>query len=429
MRKLAIAVVALSAALLGAPAGAQQDARLVELSLPSAAIGREVGVRVLLPAGWSPDRTWPLLLLLHGAGDDHTTWTNNTDVEGLTADLPFVVVMPEGGKNAEAGWYSDWTGDGPPDWETFHLRELLPAVEERFSAGGARERRVVAGLSMGGFGAMSYAARHPDLFVGAASFSGAVDTTAAGPGGALAFEQLHPFVGTPDDRVWGPYETSEIVWRGHNPTDLATNLRPLALWVRTGNGVPAPGDQPQSAPVEAGVYTMNLTFHDRLTANGIAHEWFDRGHGVHDWPYWEADLAAVLPGLAALVAAPPPPPDVFDYRFVEDEAAVFGWRFVLSGRTAPAFTELTEIGGEGLTAAGVGTLTATAPDGRSVTSQLSSTPTRLTLPRPAAAPPAPPEPTSDSEALPRTGGWSAWIAAALLALSVGRRALRAPGAS
>src|SRR3712207_6871721 len=95
---------------------------------------------------------------------------------------------------------------------------------------------------------------------------------------------------------------------------------------------------------------MNLSFHDRLTSNGIAHEWFDRGHGVHDWPYWEADLAAVLPGFAALAAAPPPPPDVFDYRFVEETASVFGWTFSLSGRSGPAFTELTEIGGEGLTA-------------------------------------------------------------------------------
>jgi S-formylglutathione hydrolase FrmB len=441
VRKLGIAVLALAALGVTAPADAQEDPRLVELSLPSAAVGRDIGVRVLLPAGWTADRTWPLLLLLHGAGDDHRTWTNNTDVEGLTAAHPFVVVMPEGGRNAEAGWYSDWAGDGPPDWETFHLRELLPEMERRFSAGGARERRVVAGLSMGGFGAMSYAARHPDLFVGAASFSGAVDTTAAGPGGALVFEQLSPTVGTPSDRVWGPYETSEIVWRGHNPTDLATNLRPLTLWARTGNGVPLPGDQPQSAPVEAGVYTMNLSFHDRLTRAGIAHDFFDRGHGVHDWPYWEADLAAVLPGLAALVVAPPPPPATFDYRFVEDAAEVFGWRFTLAGRSGPAFSELTSIGGDGLTAAGIGTLTATAPDGRSVTAALTSTPTRLLLPvaqpattttaaAPAAAAPAP---ATGTRALARTGGTGAWAGAALLgvalALSAGRRAPRAPAVS
>lgn len=421
LRELGIlATLVLTGVVATPPARAQE--RLVELRLSSPAVGRDVGVRVLLPEGWTPERTWPLLLLLHGAGDDHTTWTENTDVEGLTAGLPFVVVMPEGGRNAQAGWYSDWAGDGPPDWETFHLRELLPAMEERFSAGGARERRVVAGLSMGGFGAMSYAARHPDLFVGAASFSGAVDTTLLGLPGALAFELAQPRFGTPGDAVWGPYETSEVVWRGHNPTDLATNLRPVALWARTGNGVPAPGDRLEGAPVEAGVYAMNRSFDDRLTQAGIAHEFYDRGHGTHEWHYWEDDLAAVLAPLAALVADPPPPPDTFDYRFVEDDASVFGWRFALAGRAGPAFTELTAIGGDGLTAAGVGTLTATAPDGRSVSAVLSSTPQRLTLPAPAAAPlPAavPDDGTVTApEPLARSGGTSLLAPAALL-LAVG----------
>jgi S-formylglutathione hydrolase FrmB len=438
VRKLGIVGLVVLAAL-PSPARAATGGRLVELTLPSAALGRDAGVRVLLPEGWSDDRTWPLLLLLHGVGDDHRSTTDHIDVEGLTAGLPFVVVMPEGGQNPDAGWYSDWAGDGPPDWETFHLRELLPAMEERFSAGGARERRVVAGYSMGGFGAMSYAARHPDLFVGAASISGAVDTTLAGPGGALAFEQLGPTFGTPDDRVWGPYETSEVVWRGHNPTDLATNLRPVRLWLRTGNGVPLPGDRPEAGPVEAGIYAMNVSFHDRLTRVGVEHHWFDRGHGTHDWPYREQDLAALLPELLALVEAPPPPPTSFDYRFVEDEAVVFGWRFSVAGRDAPAFTELTAIDGTGLTVAGVGTLTATAPDGRKVTAALTSTPTRIDMgtspSEPAAMPGAmAPGTIPHSERLPASGGSGpAALAAVLLAVALatraGRAVPRAPGGS
>ena len=59
---------------------------------------------------------------------------------------------------------------------------------------------------------------------------------------------------------------------------------------------------------------------------------------------------------------------------------MFGWTFSLSGRSGPAFTELTAIGGDGLTAAGVGTLTATAPDGRAVTVTLSPAPSRTALP-------------------------------------------------
>jgi S-formylglutathione hydrolase FrmB len=443
---------------------AGSNGRLREVTVHSPALGRDAGVRVLVPAGFddptNADRVWPILWLLHGAGDDHRTWTERTDVEGLTATVPVVVAMPEGGRNANAGWYSDWV-DGPA-WETFHLRELLPLVESRFRAGGARERRAVAGLSMGGFGAMSYAARHPDLFVAAASFSGAVDTTIGGVATATVFELLQPSYGTPGDGVWGPYESSETTWHGHNPTDLATNLDPVALWLRTGNGVPAPGDDVSSAPIEVGVYPMNLSFHDALGRAGVTHRWFDRGHGTHAWQYWEADLAAVLPELAAVLAAPPAPPSTFRYRFVENAASVFGWTFTLAGRAGPAFTELTGVSASGLTAAGAGTLEVTTPpgyagrwrvgdvevdastDGRlSFTVALSSMPTTVRFGPVEPAEPAVPAPRSEpavgsgadtpvspahsGRGLPATGGaadGALLAAAALVALSLAGRAAR-----
>jgi S-formylglutathione hydrolase FrmB len=340
------------------------DGRLRQLTVRSPALGRDAGVRVLLPTGFddpgNAGRRWPILWLLHGVGDDHRTWTTNADVVRLTAGLPLVVAMPEGGRNVDAGWYSDWVAG--PRWETFHLTELLPLVEQRFGVGGARERRVIAGLSMGGFGAMSYAARHPDLWVAAASFSGAVHPTMLGPVGALAFELLAPYVGTPGDPIWGPYETSEVVWQGHDPVELAPNLRTLGgLHLRSGNGVPCAGDNVQSAPLEVGVYPMNLVLHERLGGLGIGHDWFDRGCGTHEWHHWEADLAAVLPPFLGVLASPPAAPERFDHRFVDDRLDLFGWRFEVSARAAPAFTSLAGASATGLTATGSGTLTVTTP--------------------------------------------------------------------
>ncbi|MFD0541098.1 alpha/beta hydrolase-fold protein [Actinomadura luteofluorescens] len=120
-------------------------------------------VRLLLPPGWSrhAERTWPALWLLHGGVDDYTAWTRDTDVAELTAGTGVIVVMPDGGR---CGNYSDWWNygnGGPPRWETFHMTELRRILERDYRAG---TRRVIAGNSMGGLGAMLYAARFPGAF-------------------------------------------------------------------------------------------------------------------------------------------------------------------------------------------------------------------------------------------------------------------------
>ena len=146
------------------------SARVRDLTVASPALGETVKVRPLLPVRYQarPGGRWPVLYLLHGCCDTYQSWTRFTDVEALTAHSDVLVVMPDGGK---AGFYSDWlTG---PRWETFHLAELRRILERDYRAGPVM---AVAGASMGGLGALAYAARHPGLFRAAASFSGIVDT-------------------------------------------------------------------------------------------------------------------------------------------------------------------------------------------------------------------------------------------------------------
>src|SRR5207302_11234669 len=152
--------------------------RVTDLTFTSTALGGPVHVDVLLPPGYCPASTarYPVLYLLHGHGGHYSDWVNH-GVDGVVGDLPAIVVMPDGGYD---GFYSDWYGsdlDGhspepPPAWETFHLRELLPWVDATYRTIPDRAHRAVAGLSMGGLGAMTYAAHRPDLFVAAGSFSG-----------------------------------------------------------------------------------------------------------------------------------------------------------------------------------------------------------------------------------------------------------------
>jgi S-formylglutathione hydrolase FrmB len=166
--------------------------------------------------------------------------------------------------------------------------------------------RLVAGLSMGGFGAMSYAARHPGSFRAAASFSGALDTMFGFPASGPGFAAAHPYFGTPDDRVWGNQLTAEAEWRAHNPTDLAAKLAGTELFIASGTGTPAgpAGDEPDNPggyAVEAFIFQLNVSFVRALTLAGVPfHQDFYPG-GLHSWPYWERELHWALPQMVPLV--------------------------------------------------------------------------------------------------------------------------------
>jgi S-formylglutathione hydrolase FrmB len=313
----------------------------------------------MLPDGYDAAGAtrYPVLYLLHGCCDDYRSWTDKGDAEKITAGLPLIVVMPDAG---QAGFYTDWYNagaGGPPAWETYHVGQLIPYVDAHYRTVAARGGRAVAGLSMGGFGTMSYAARHPDLFVAAASFSGAVDNMDPGgeSGDALAIADGNAPTGT-----WGPRASEEARWRAHNPIDLAENLRGLSLTVRTGNGQPGGpyGGGPDA--IESTVHRMSTTFHERLTALGLPHVWDDYGPGAHDWPYWQRDLRETLPSIMATLAAPPAPPSPFSFTAVEPRYEIYGWSVALD-RPVLEFSRLERASAAGFTLAGSGTATVTTP--------------------------------------------------------------------
>lgn len=284
--------------------GKRLDARTLDLTVRSTALAATVPVRLLLPPGWTPHprRSWPVLYLLHGAEDDYTSWTRSTDVAALTAGLGLLVVMPAAGT---LGFYSDWWNEGaggPPKWETFHLSELRPLLERGYGAGPVR---AVAGLSMGGFGALSYAGRHPGLFRAAASYSGLVHTTdTRGPGLIEAFLVKD---GYRPDALWGAYPVRADLWSAHNPYDLARNLAAIPVFASAGNGQPGPLDPPgtpPSAAVEQPIGEMTAAFAGRMRAIGgrITADLY--GPGTHNWPYWQRELHRSFPMLAAALGLP-----------------------------------------------------------------------------------------------------------------------------
>lgn len=273
----------------------------------SSAKVRDRSVRVVLPEGYRRGRSYPVVYLLHGVGDDETTWTNPArgNLAALTQRCDAIFVTPDGGSGREAGWYSDWA-DGRYEWERFHVTDLPEAVDATFRTTGSQ---AVAGLSMGGFGAMSYASRHPGRYAAAASYSGFLDTMFGAPASGAAYHHSGQngvySTGAPNDGVWGEQAANEATWRAHNPWDQVGGLRDTALYVSGGTGVhPDPAKAPANA-VEA--YTRVLTdrFAERLAGAGIAFTDGRYAGGTHDWPEWRAAFSDSLSVLMPAVGARP----------------------------------------------------------------------------------------------------------------------------
>lgn len=245
-------------------------------------------VRVILPASYAEtDRSYPLLLLLHDAPGNYRSWTEEGEVYARLQAEEVIVVMPDGG-GGNPGWYSDWL-DGSFHWEQYHLEYLLPWVESTFRVLGPAHR-AVAGPSMGGHGAMKYAAQYPGSFKAAAGFSGAVDFLHLDRVSALYTFLGNPIAGTPNGPIWGDPVTNFPIWEDQDPGTHVEGLRETKVYLSSGNGLPGGPHEDLSNPsvyaIEPLLLLMNQSFAQALAAAGIEHETWFYGPGFHDWPYY-----------------------------------------------------------------------------------------------------------------------------------------------
>ena len=139
--------------------------RLWRLVVATTALSRPVRVNVLLPQGYDGRRRFPVLYLFHGTSGGADDWLDAGGVEAATAAYPMVVVMPDAGYDGNGGsWFTDWVDQGTPlgaaNWETFHLQQLVPYIDRHVRTLHARGSRAIAGLSQGGFGALSLSLIH-----------------------------------------------------------------------------------------------------------------------------------------------------------------------------------------------------------------------------------------------------------------------------
>lgn len=277
--------------------------RRAELTVYSPAMDRSVRVDVLLPATAERGTKRPTLYMLDGidagiySGYTQSGWTQYTDIVDFMADKNVNVVLPIGGTGS---YYTDWQRRDPAlgtnKWETFLTEELPPLIDSRFQGSGLN---ALEGLSMGATGAMMLAVRNPDLYAGAALFSGCLDF--GDPAAQTATTGSVSTRGGDPDNMWGPAYNK--VWEAHDPAANIAALRGKPLYVAVGNGLPdwslgvAGLASPVGGVLEAAALACTRTFEDKARAAGVSIT-YDYREGLHSWGYWNEDLRRSWPTIA-----------------------------------------------------------------------------------------------------------------------------------
>jgi len=323
---------------------------------------------VQLPSDYATSgKSYPVLYLLGGSGWTEKSWLEVDPAIKNLADEGVIVVMPYPGL---LNFYTDWS-NGEHELETVYVKTLIPYIDANYRTLADRSHRAVAGASMGGYGSMMWAARHPDLFVAALSLSGLVDIMERYPFFPTFFSAETLTARTPEQiaadpfPIWGNPYTHPIGWRNRNADDLASNLRGMSIWVTVGDGIPDPSDpsfglpfSPTQSVVEALLHDQAGIFDAQLTALGIPHTYLQQ-RGIHG-QHWNENLNSwftdiMLPSFGSA------PPATFDYRTADADFSVWDWTFQTDPARAPEFLDVGQAGPGGLTLTGSGTVTVTTP--------------------------------------------------------------------
>jgi enterochelin esterase-like enzyme len=250
------------------------------LSVPSKLLKMERKYAIYLPPDYeTSQRSYPVLYLLHGAGDDQTGWVQFGEVlniadgaikSGLSTAM--IIVMPDA-NTGKRGYVNDIKGEWP--YEDFFFQEFMPFIEKTYRIKADKRYRAVAGLSMGGEGTFIYALHHPELFSAACPLSAAT--------GPANIEEMKNY------RLWQGTEniTDDQKVAYFNKYSVLTLIQNI------------PEDQKKAVRwyIDCGdddfLYEGNCLVHIAMRKNEIPHEFRIRD-GVHSWTYWRASLPNVL---------------------------------------------------------------------------------------------------------------------------------------
>jgi enterochelin esterase-like enzyme len=249
------------------------------LSLPSKILNGERKYAIYLPPNYeNSQRSYPVLYLLHGGGDDQTGWvqfgevqhiTDKAVAEGVATDM--IIVMPDANTGTR-GYFNSVRGNW--NYEDFFFKEFMPFIEKTYRIKAEKRFRAIAGLSMGGGGTFMYALHHPELFSSACPLSasvGPVDLKDA----ETRLKRTIPDATEAEIKKF--YETQNALFLVNNIPDA--DKKAVKWYIDCGD--------------DDFLYEMNSLMHIAMRKKEIPHEFRIRDGG-HTWKYWRTALPTVL---------------------------------------------------------------------------------------------------------------------------------------
>lgn len=250
------------------------------LSMKSEILKMDRKYAIYLPPGYeTSERSYPVLYLLHGAGDDQTGWVQFGEILDIAdkaikagAATAMIVVMPDA-NTGERGYFNSMKGDW--QYEDFFFEELMPYVENKYRIKKEKRYRAISGLSMGGGGTFVYALRHPELFSSACPLS-----ASCGPLNMDGMKRYTSRAGM------------ENVTEAQKETYFNTHSVPAMMKNK-------PEEELKSVKwfIDCGdddfLFEGNSLVHIEMKKRNIPHEYRVRD-GAHNWTYWRESLPVVL---------------------------------------------------------------------------------------------------------------------------------------
>jgi enterochelin esterase-like enzyme len=250
-----------------------------DLSFSSKILKMERKYAVYLPPDYeNSGRSYPVLYLLHGGGDDQTGWVQFGEVLHITDKAiregkatPMIIIMPDA-NTGQRGFSNNATGTWR--YEDFFFEELMPFVEKKYRIKGEKRYRAVSGLSMGGGGTFTYALHHPELFSSACPLSAATGPLVLD---AAKADLRRANSGIQDSLIEKFYKRQSVLYMVNNwPDSLKKSVR---WYIDCGD--------------DDFLYEGNSLVHIAMRKREIPHEFRVR-NGAHNWTYWRESLPVVL---------------------------------------------------------------------------------------------------------------------------------------